>query len=112
MNFILFSDMKYGDEDSMRDFLFHNSLSHKAVAEKFIAGGMTALTYPLDDIGDLQDWLTTHAMVHQRELSNLGATEVFHILDDTDWSDEHTFRNWHFMHALLHQQVDQALGIV
>jgi hypothetical protein len=108
----LFADMQFGDEDALRDFLMRNSLSHKAVAAKFIAAGLTVPAYPLDDISSLQDWLSTHAEIHQKELSNLGSTESFRVLDDTNWEDEQQFRNWHFMHALLHQQVDQALGIV
>jgi hypothetical protein len=112
MNLILFADMQFGDEDALRDFLMRNSLAHQAVAAKFMSQGMSVPAYPIDDISDFQDWLSTHAAIHQQEFANLGVSTKLSLLDEVDWKDEEQFRNWHFMHALLHQQVDQVLGIV
>ena len=111
MNMSLFSDIHFDSEAEMNDFLMSNALAHKAIAANFFLRGQSVPSYPLESIGDLQDWLSTHAALHQQELKNLGTTESFHILDDADWNNEQQFKDWMFSHALLHQQVNQALGI-
>ena len=110
MDMSLFIDLPFGDENALRDFIMRNSLAHKEVAVKFFAQGKSVPAYPIDNIDDLQDWLSSHNLIHQKELENLGSTQDYH-LDQTDWNDEGQFREWLFMHALLHQSVNQALGI-
>src|SRR5271169_842883 len=116
MDLRIYSEMPYSDnpvmrDELMQDFLLHNALAHKMVANTFFMSGQSIRVYPLERIGDIEDWLSVHDMIHQQELTNLGLVGQNLRLDSVDFDDEKQFRDWMYFHGLLHQEVNAALGI-
>ena len=110
MDMMIFADTKFDDEDSMKYFRLQNSLSHSNIAKSFKRSGLPIESYPLNTVGDEKDWLLVHNEVHQQEIVNLGITEQVD-LSEVDFSNQEQFYEWMQRHALLHQYVENALGL-
>ena len=67
MNMDSLSIVKFGDRDSLGEFLFENGLQHKLFQETFMDQGISVPSYPLIDanVDNLDDWLQVHQVEHQ-----------------------------------------------
>ena len=106
----LFSDIKFGDDAAMKDFLLANADSHSQVAAFLVQKGKQVDSKPITDMGNIQDWLAIHSDIHNQELSHLGVIDMPNLVD-VDFSNEQEYSEWHIQHALLHLYVQQALGL-
>lgn len=112
MDFDALSIVKFGDRDSLGEFLFANSVQHQVFRETFFDQGIQVPAYPLGDadIDNLDDWLQAHQVEHQQFASLLGLQNPFNMLD-TDWNKEEDFYDWLATHLTIHEQIAASLGI-
>ena len=112
MDFDSLSDVKFGDEDSLRGFLFANGLQHQLFRDQFSTLGLQTPSYPLldVDINNLDDWLLAHQVEHQAFAGLLGLNNPFNLLD-VDFNNEEDFYDWVASHLYIHQQIASALGL-
>lgn len=112
MNFDALGQVRFGDPDGLKEFLFENGVQHQAFAERLIDLGFSVPRYPLidADIEDLDDWLQIHQIEHQAFATILDLDNPFNLLD-TDWNEEDDFYDWINTHLLIHEQIARALGV-
>ena len=110
MDFDTLSIVKFGDVDSLGEFLFENAVQHKVFQEKFQDLGYPVPIYPLADANpdNLDDWLLAHQVEHQAFAGLLGLNNPFNMLD-VDFNNESEFYDWIASHLYIHEQIYAAL---
>ena len=106
------SIVKFGDVDSLQDFLFENGTQHKLFQETFMDQGISVPIFPITDAStdNLDDWLLAHQVEHQAFSNLLGLNNPFNMLD-VDWNNEEDFYDWIASHLYIHEQISAALGL-
>ena len=112
MNMDALSIVKFGDVDSLGQFLFENGTQHKLFQETFMDANITVPSYPLidADVQNLDDWLLAHQVEHQAFASLLSLNNPFNMLY-TNWNVEDDFYDWIASHLYIHEQIVAALGL-
>ena len=112
MDFSTLSIVKFGDKDSLGEFLFVNAAQHQTFRDTFFDQGIQVPAYPLGDadIENLDDWLQAHQVEHQSFAGLLGLQNPFNMLD-VDWNVEEDFYDWLASHLYIHQQIAAALNL-
>lgn len=112
MDMSIFNLAPHGNAVSMQEFVLENALSHSQISERIAKGGVILPAFPISTLGEnQQEWLTNHFMMHQAEFQQIGLTGLPQ-LDQVDFDDEMQYYDWMEMHALVHNAVNQALGII
>jgi hypothetical protein len=112
MDFDTLSIVKFGDVESLNEFLFENGLQHRLFRDTFFDQGIQDPAFPLIDAdpNNLDDWLLAHQVEHQSFANLLGLDNPFDMLD-TDWNDESDFYDWLSSHLSIHQAIAASLGL-
>ena len=112
MNFDALAIVKFGDRDSLGEFLFENGLQHRLFQQTFMDAGIAVPVFPImdADIDNLDDWLLAHQVEHQAFSAATGLDNPFNLLD-MDWNDEESFYDWLATHMLIHEQLVAVLGV-
>lgn len=112
MNMEVLSYVKFGDKDSLGEFLFENGLQHQLFYNILGDNGIGIIKYPITDadLNNLDDWLFVHNQEHQALASTLGLDNPFQLLD-ADWNVENDFYDWIAVHQTIHEQIAAALGV-
>ena len=112
MNFEALNAVKFGDRDSLGEFLFENGLEHRLFQQTFMDAGISVPIFPImdADIDNLDDWLLAHQVEHQSYASLLGLENPFNLLD-TDWNVENDFYDWLNQHYNIHVSIANTLGL-
>ena len=112
MNMDTLSTVKFGDVESLGEFLFENGVQHKLFQETFMDKGTPVPVYPLTDadVDNLDDWLQVHQVEHQYFANLLGLNNPFNLLD-VDFNSEDQFYDWIASHLYIHEQIVAALGV-
>lgn len=112
MDFDTLSIVKFGDVESLGEFLFENGLQHRLFRDTFFDQGIEVPAFPLIDAdpNNLDDWLLAHQVEHQAFANLLGLDNPFDMLD-TDWNDESDFYDWLSSHLAIHQAIAESLGL-
>ena len=112
MNMESLSIVKFGDKESLGEFLFENGVQHYLFWETLTDTGHTYPKFPITDanIDNLDDWLLAHQVEHQAFSSLLGLNNPFNMLD-VDFNNETDFYDWIASHLYIHQQIAAALNL-
>lgn len=112
MDFDTLSIVKFGDRDSLNEFLFVNGIQHQVFRETFFDQGLLVPAFPLIDADpdNLDDWLLAHQVEHQAFANFLDLDNPFDMLD-VDWNDEGDFYDWLSSHLATHQAIATSLGL-
>jgi hypothetical protein len=112
MDFETLSIVKFGDKDSLGEFLFENGTQHILFWNTLTDQGLTYSKYPLidADTANLDDWLLAHQVEHQAISGYLGLNNPFNMLD-VDFNNENDFYDWIASHLYIHEQIASALGL-
>ena len=112
MNFETLSIVKFGDPESLGEFLFENGTQHLLFWENLADQGLLYPKFPITDanIENLDDWLLAHQVEHQAFSSLLGLNNPFNMLD-VDFNNENDFYDWIASHLYIHQQIAAALNL-
>jgi len=106
------SIVEWGDEESLRDFMFENGVQHKLFWESLTDQGIIVPRFPLSDldISNIDDWLQIHQVEHQAFAAALSLDNPFNLLD-TDWRIESDFYDWIATHLSIHQRIAAELNL-
>jgi len=106
------SIVKFGDTESLEEFLFENGLQHKLFQETFMDAGVSVPVYPIIDANtaNLDDWLLAHQVEHQAFAGLLGLNNPFNMLD-VDFNSESDFYDWIASHLYIHEQIAASLNL-
>ena len=104
------SQVRFGDPDGLKEFLFENGVQHQSFAERLQDLGYQIQRYPLIDADpeDLDDWLQIHQLEHQQFSTILNLNDPFNLLD-LDFNQEDDFYDWVQKHLLIHEQIARTL---
>jgi hypothetical protein len=112
MDYQTLSIVKFGDVESLNDFLFVNGQQHQLFRDIFLSKGITVPAFPISDANpdNLDDWLLAHQVEHQAFANLLNLNNPFNMLD-VDWNVEDDFYDWIASHLYIHEQIGAALGV-
>ena len=112
MDFETLSIVKFGDKDSLGEFLFVNGQQHQLFRDTFFDAGIAVPAYPIADADtdNLDDWLLAHQVEHQSFAGLLGLNNPFNMLD-VDFNNESDFYDWIASHLYIHQQIAASLNL-
>lgn len=134
MNIDLDSQMRYGDEQGLHNFmLFHQQVHDQIQKAIFLRTGALLPSFILlspaaeeawiatmratlsggtqEPKRALIDWLQFHSDLHNQEYSALGQGQA-PDLSVADFSKPDQFTDWMYAHQQLHDQLSSFLGIV
>ena len=112
MNMETLSIVKFGDKESLGEFLFENGTQHLLFWETLTDTGRTYPKFPITDanIDNLDDWLLAHQVEHQALSGYLNLNNPFNMLD-VDFNKEEQFYDWIGTHLTIHEQIASAIGL-
>ena len=112
MNFDVLSIVKFGDVESLNDFLFENGTQHQLFWNTLAQAGVTYNKLPITDAdpANLDDWLLAHQTEHQALANYLNLENPFNMLD-VDFQKEFDFYDWIGTHYTIHTQIAASLGL-
>lgn len=112
MDFDTLSIVKFGDVDSLNEFLFVNGIQHQVFRDTFFDQGISVPAFPITDadVNNLDDWLHAHQVEHQSFANILGLDNPFDMMD-VDFNDESDFYDWLSSHLAIHQAIADSLGL-
>ena len=113
MDFNTLSIVKFGDVESLGEFLFENGLQHKLFQQTFQRQGISVPIFPITDANtdNLDDWLLAHQVEHQAFAQLLGLNNPFNMLD-VNFNNENDFYDWIGTHLTIHQEIASALNLI
>lgn len=106
------SIVKFGDVDSLGEFLFENGTQHKLFQQTLQRQGVNVPIFPITDAdtNNLDDWLLAHQVEHQAFAKILNLNNPFNMLD-VDFNNESDFYDWIASHLYIHQQIAAKLNV-
>jgi len=106
------SIVKFGDVDSLGEFLFENGTQHKLFQQTLQRQGVNVPIFPITDAdtNNLDDWLLAHQVEHQSFAKILNLNNPFNMLD-VDFNNESDFYDWIASHLYIHQQIAAKLNL-
>jgi hypothetical protein len=106
------SIVKFGDVDSLGEFLFENGTQHKLFQQTLQRQGVSVPIFPITDAdtNNLDDWLLAHQVEHQAFAKILNLNNPFNMLD-VDFNNESDFYDWIASHLYIHQQIAAKLNV-
>ena len=106
------SIVKFGDVDSLGEFLFENGVQHKLFQQTLQRSGINVPIFPIidADTNNLDDWLLAHQVEHQAFAKILNLNNPFNMLD-VDFNNESDFYDWIASHLYIHQQIAAKLNV-
>ena len=112
MDYETLSIVKFGDKDSLGEFLFQNGIQHQLFRDTFMDAGISVPAFPITDADTdiLDDWLLAHQVEHQSFAGLLGLNNPFNMLD-VDFNNESDFYDWLASHLYIHQQIAASLNL-
>ena len=112
MDFETLSIVKFGDTDSLGEFLFQNGIQHQLFRDTFMDAGISVPAFPITDADtdNLDYWLLAHQVEHQSFAGLLGLNNPFNMLD-VDFNNESDFYDWLASHLYIHQQIAASLNL-
>ena len=112
MDMSTLSIVKFGDVDSLGEFLFENGIQHKLFQQTLQRAGINVPIFPImdADVNNLDDWLLAHQAEHQAFAKILNLNNPFNMLD-VDFNKEDDFYDWVASHLYIHQQIAASLNV-
>jgi len=107
-----FLGMKYGDMNAMSAWLMAHQIRHTTYAKAASLRGISITNFSITSYPD-DDWFANHMTAHLlvQPFAVYDPSVSLNALQDATWDDESSFADWHQMHNLIHQRLDQGLGI-
>jgi hypothetical protein len=132
MNLDAASQTPFGDADGLRQFMLDHKFVHEQTAAAISSTqGISFGTYGVGSEAAeeewvammqagkrqrsppaLTDWLQLHSNIHQAEFSALNQPVLAQVdLSEVDFSSPTQFYDWMYAHQVIHDQVQQILGL-
>jgi hypothetical protein len=106
--------LQLDDEDAISDWLLAHRARHDAYAQAAALQGANVQSYDFStsDMPD-DDWFQRHATTHAALQAFMAPDQTvnLNVLTQYTWDNQEDFDTWMQMHTLIHQRLDQGLGI-
>lgn len=109
MDLLPASSFDLNDQDAWAAWNLMHITTHQTVFEAASQAGYNLSQYPLDY--ESQAWKENHQTVHSTIYNQLAFTDGVPDLMDVNFKDQEEFNDWMLYHALIHQQINQKLGL-
>lgn len=109
MDLLPSSSFDVNDEKAWAAWNLVHITTHQTVFDAATQAGYRVSSFPLDY--ESSAWKENHQTVHTALYNQLGFTDGVPDLMDIDFKDKNQFEDWMLYHALLHQQINEALGL-
>lgn len=131
MNIQAQSLMDFGDKAALLDFMLVHRLVHLQIDDYLVQQGKGSMPNPALDSGDvaeiwyrlmvspnslvaenlrpLTDWLELHGNLHQAEYAALNLGQAPELVN-VDFRNKEQFYDWMYVHAAVHDTLNQATG--
>jgi hypothetical protein len=106
-----FGDLTWGDKAALSSWIAAHDQRHHLERQVIAYQGVPI--YPRDFSGQINnDWFGSH-MISHGDLMDFALPDqtVGSVILEGPWKNEQDFYAWHQIHNLLHQRLDNALGI-
>jgi hypothetical protein len=106
-----FGNMEWGKKDQVQYWLDAHDQRHHAERQEIARRGVPL--YSRSFTGQMTvEWFGRHMIEHTAlQDFSLPDSSVTAVLLESTWDNEATFYKWHQVHNLLHQRLDQAIGL-
>jgi hypothetical protein len=108
----IYQQMDFDDKIGIASFLQAHAARHSMYSQISTTKGLQFANTNLTPYPD-DDWFQRHYVAHSylQSLINSNTPSGLSELTDYDWSDQDNFSQWMQLHTVIHQQIDQYLGI-
>ena len=111
MTILISADAPFGNEEAFLDFLGQNEIAHQAYGTALARiGHLVSTVPPIGNPMETPDWLNDHWQRHRDECSPLGLEVP--DLSVVELRQEDQYLDWMLLHADLHRQQNNSLGIL
>ena len=106
-----FGDLSFGDKAGLDSWLSAHDQQHMSERQAIAYTGIPL--YPRSFEAPMTDDWYGHHMIEHRTLQNFAIEDdsISPTLIEMQWNSPQNFYAWHQIHNLLHQRLDQALGL-
>jgi len=106
-----FGDLDYGNKSALSSWLAAHDQRHYTERQAIARAGVPLFAHNFQGAVD-KGWFGRH-MIEHTVLKNFAIPDntVLSVVMEMDWDSEEKFYRWHQIHNLLHQRLDQSLGI-
>lgn len=111
MNLGIFLDMEWSDPVQRAMFLQAHEQEHHLLNEASTDLSLTAVMYPLGDLGDEKVWLKQNAQIHNDLAVNIGL-DFPPDLEEWDLSDPEQAHDWFLDHLSDHDRLATAYNVL
>ena len=110
MTFAAVSNFVVGDDPGMARWLLEHYYEHIELNQAVQALGALIPSYPIQQMSDKEAWLAGHKRIHQAIWSAVGGG-VASDLSLLDWENDSQVYDWLNLHASIHANVRESLGL-
>ena len=107
-----FLGLQLEDEDGIDSWLMAHQFRHQSYS---YAASLKGIQVPLYDLSQYPDdtWFNNHSNAHYalQPLMVPDQTVSLIVLTQYVWDSDQDFQTWMQMHTLIHQRLDQGIGI-
>lgn len=113
MDLVIASTFNKDSESEWAQWNVDHVVTHNRLFDSMVKAGHLPMNYPIDMEARPDDnWKQIHYQMHQSLYSQLGLGSVPFDMSDVSFDDEDEFQDWHLLHALVHQTLNRALGLL
>lgn len=89
-------------------------VTHNRLYGAVLKLGTNVVNYPIaiEKTRPDDDWKQSHYQMHQSLSTGLGLGSVPFDMSDVSFDRDDEFKDWHLLHALVHQQLNRTLGLL
>lgn len=106
-----YGDVEYGDRNGMRQWMLAHAARHRTYSVAILRAGAIIQASPLADQLNAA-WIFVHYQEHNSLAKRLTSAVETYGLSRDFMENETQFYNWMRTHNLVHQRLDQGLGVV
>lgn len=99
-----------GDPKGMQVWALTHYLEHQIFYNTLLSQGTVTINYPLQMIENMDEWLAWHDEEHQSVWKGVGGGQATD-LQRVDWKNTNNLLDWFQIHAQVHYQIRQSLGL-
>jgi hypothetical protein len=113
MNLLILSTFNKDDDLEWNLWNVAHLVTHNRLFTATVKTGVNVLNFPIDveEVRPDEIWKQTHYEMHQSLSFGLGLGYVPFNMADVSFDEEQQFKDWHLLHALVHKQLNTALGL-
>lgn len=114
MDLLILATFNKDDDLEWQQWDVAHLVTHNRLYAATLQTGVNVVNYPIaiENVRPDQAWLQNHYQMHQSLSTGLGLGSVPFDMSDVSFDNDDEFKDWHLLHALVHQALNQTLGLL